>query len=602
MRTKAFSPSVLACTAVSAAALVLSPALSRPAQACGGFWCSQTAPVNQSAEQILFVDNPDSTVTAVIQISYVGPSTKFAWVIPIPGNPKVEVSSNTAFQRLDTATAPEYNLEVHVQGMCLPNTFPQYAAADSVGLAGGTAAPPTAKSAVMVIAEGSVGPYDYTVINVDPMAKDPADVATKWFTANGYDLTSLDSKVLSPYLADGLNLLAFKLTKGQQTGAIRPVMLTYDSKLPMIPIRPTAVAAQDDMGIKVWVAGPKQAVPENYKSLVINEALINWFSYQQNYDQVVTAAANEAGGQGFVTELAGPSAKYKDLVFSAMDKAQLQMLSSMTYASGIDAIFMANNYYRGWDGWKEAIAGATTLPAGVSIDDFGRNPDMYRGTAQVDTAKFFQLLDEKVVKPVADTAALVATVPYLTRLYSTMSSDEMTVDPAFTYNGDLADVSNIHTAKQYIQCSPKIAQYDAPWRIELPQGGVIVGTGGQGGYDWPVAEGSMPANLKIVMLSTSGSGKVVTDNSGMIGTMLFKTAGMMASPAAMAPPPKTGVMIGGDQKVTLKDMPTSTSNPTSMGAGSGSSCAVSAVGASRGAWLALLLPAWVLALRRRRSQ
>ena len=44
-------------------------------------------------------------------------------------------------------------------------------------------------------------------------------------------------------MSGGLNLLAFKLTSGTDVGAIRPVTLTYESKLPMIPIRPTAVAA-----------------------------------------------------------------------------------------------------------------------------------------------------------------------------------------------------------------------------------------------------------------------------------------------------------------------------------------------------------------------
>ena len=31
-----------------------------------------------------------------------------------------------------------------------------------------------------------------------------------------------------------------------------------------------------------------------------------------------------------------------------------------------------------------------------------------------------------------------------------MSADEMTVDPAFDYNADLAQVSNVHIAKQII--------------------------------------------------------------------------------------------------------------------------------------------------------
>jgi hypothetical protein len=635
MKISTKSPWVMASAAACAAGLLLSPLMSHPAHACGGFWCSQTAPVNQAAEEIIFVDNPDSTVTAIIQIKYVGPSQKFAWVIPMPGKPTVDVSSNTAFQRLDNATAPQYRLEVTVEGMCMQQYYPTAFGNTATGASAPQAgAAMDSKSAVTVIDMGSVGPYDYTTIAVDPSlaGKDAAKVATDWFTANGYDLTTLDSAVLSPYLNDGLNLLAFKLTKGTDTGAIRPVVLTYESKLPAVPIRPTAVAAQDDMGIQIWVVGPSQAIPDNYKSLVINEALIDWLSgpqymtgtlpatgpgalkpvggpgfypYSQkpsNYDAVVTAAANEAGGQGFVTELGAKSADYKDLVWSSMDDQTFAMISSQSYADGIDAIFMANQYYRGWDGWKDAIQGATTLPAGVTIDEFGRNPDMYRGTAKVDTTMFFKLLNEKVVKPVADTAMMMVKAPYLTRLYSTMSSDEMTVDPAFNYNAELADVSNVHTAKQFIECSPNLYPYDAPWRIELPQGGVIVGKGN--GNQWPVAEGSMPANLKIVQLSSTGPGKVVTDNSGSIGAMLFKTAGTTGTGTAMTEPPKTGVMIGGTQMVTPNAQTNPTHGTTAPRPSGSNKCSVSRVGEGRSSALALLLPlvGAVLAMRRRRPQ
>jgi hypothetical protein len=47
----------------------------------------------------------------------------------------------------------------------------------------------------------------------------------------------------------------------------------------------------------------------------------------------------------------------------------------------------------------------------------------------------------------------------------------------------------------------------APWRIELPQGGVIVGEGTP--FAWPVEHDAMPANLKVVQLTESGSGTVV---------------------------------------------------------------------------------------------
>ena len=52
--------------------------------ACGGFFCSFLAPVRQAAERILFAVDEDSTVTAHVQISYVGEAQKFSWVLPLP--------------------------------------------------------------------------------------------------------------------------------------------------------------------------------------------------------------------------------------------------------------------------------------------------------------------------------------------------------------------------------------------------------------------------------------------------------------------------------------------------------------------------------------
>ncbi len=608
----------------SVAALLISPAMSHSAHAFGGIWSSPTARVKQAAEEIVFVDNPDSTVTAIVQMHYAGPSEKFAWGIPLPGRPVVGFSSDTVFRRLDAATAPEYWLEVTVEGTCLQKHDPPDAAlAVDSGTDGAPSAPDTAAAPVVMIDQGAVGPYDYANITVDPARAHPAKAATDWFAKNGYDLTRFDSKVLTPYLREGLNLLAFKLTKGTDVGAIRPVILTYESKLPMIPIRPAAVAAQDDMGIEVWVIGPSQAVPDNYKSLVLDEARIDWLSSRRyvagtlpaggtgpfgpniskpsNYDAVVSAAADEAGGQGFVTELAGAASQYRDKVWSRLDEQEFPMISSQRYADGIDAILAANRHFGGWDGWRDAIRGATTLPADVSIDDFSRSPDRYRGVAKVDAAKFFRLLDERVIKPVVDTAAMLFRAPYLTRLYSTMSAGEMTVDPRFNYNLDLAQVSNVHVAKQLIQCSPTLNQRDAPWRIKLPQGGVVVGKGSDA---WPVAEGSLPANLKIVTLSTRGSGTVVKDNSEEIGTKLVQAAGTTGSRIEMFHPPRNGLLIGGTQIVATpaQTEPTpSDSPPSSPKPSGGSKCSVSQVGAGEGFALALGSPLAVVILAIRDS-
>src|SRR5450432_3955351 len=104
------------------AAFAASALLPKVASACGGFFCNQAQPVNQAAEGIIFADNGDGTVTAVIQIQYQGPSKNFSWLLPISSVPKADsdigVASNLAMQRLQTATNPSYSLTTTVEGTC----------------------------------------------------------------------------------------------------------------------------------------------------------------------------------------------------------------------------------------------------------------------------------------------------------------------------------------------------------------------------------------------------------------------------------------------------------------------------------------------------
>ena len=68
-------------------AMIACLGLSPPARACGGFFCSQV-PVDQSGENIVFaVDG--TTVTAYIQISYVGAAEQFAWILLEFADPSV---------------------------------------------------------------------------------------------------------------------------------------------------------------------------------------------------------------------------------------------------------------------------------------------------------------------------------------------------------------------------------------------------------------------------------------------------------------------------------------------------------------------------------
>jgi hypothetical protein len=336
---------------------------------------------------------------------------------------------------------------------------------------------------------------------------------------NGYDVPSSAPQLLGPYLSQGLYLLALRLTKGADTGSIRPIVLTYQGSQPSIPLKLTAVAANDDMGVLAWVLGASRAVPENYLSLELNEARINWFNAASNYNSVVTEAANDAGGQGFVTEFAGATKPLAGQIWTTSDEAGWTGLQAGSSSPGFELFASANTLYGTWDGFWDAARAAVTLPGGQSFDDFKACPGCYQ--VQLSPAAFLAELDKSVVQPVKRVQALVDAHPELTRLYTTLSADEMTLDPLFTFNADLPDVSNVHTATRIIACNPSVTQFAAPWRIEFPQGGVVWGTATDANSGtWPTELSTLPPNRSITRAAASGTGKVLEDNQDAINTQL----------------------------------------------------------------------------------
>jgi len=507
------------------AAWAASAWLPSTALACGGFFCNSAQPVNQAAEGIIFADNGDGTVTAVIQIKYQGPSQNFSWLLPISSVPKVDsdigVASDLAFQRLQAATNPNYTLTTTIEGTCAQDKFN-----GAPGSAGSPSAGPTVSDSggrgngVTVEASGVVGAFEWTVISLDKSTAKPADVAVAWLKDNGYDVPSIGPEKLGPYLEAGLYLLALKLTKGADTGSIRPIVLTYEGTRASIPVKLTAVAANDDMGVLAWVLGKSRSVPQNYLSLELNEARINWFNASSNYNSVVIDAANDAGGQGFVTEFAGATSRFKNVIWTLSDDATWNNFKSSISQSFSEFFNRAYGQYGQWDGFWDATRSAVTLPTGIAFEDFKLCPNCYAGQLQFSPATYLAALEKSVILPVKLVQNLVDAQPEMTRMYTTLSADEMTLDPLFTFNPDLPEVNNLHTANRIIECSPDVNSFEAPWRIELPQGGVIRGQGNQGVGVWPAPLNALPPNRAIVRTGASGTGKVVENNSDAIDDLL----------------------------------------------------------------------------------
>jgi len=518
-----------------------------PAHACGGFFCNNVQPVNQAAERIIFSQAEDGTVTAVIQIQYSGEADSFAWVLPVTGTPEVRVSSNLAFQRLQASTNPQYTLTTRIEGSCR-DVDSRSSPSTGVFLSSDALSRPDSGSGVSVLSEGSVGPYDFIVINVDPMTPRASDSAVAWLQANDFQIDESAADRLEPYLATGMNLMAFRLTKGNSTGSIRPVEITFGRGQASIPIRPTAVAAVADMGVMVWVLGAHRAVPINYASLELNEALINWLNPTLNYNSVVTEAANQAGGQGFVTELAGTSASLSQVIYPSFEReawTELTRGGAGAWTGREGELFnSALRRFAQFDGLREALRATIALPSPeVTYEQILSCPNCYYDFAVTDIpgfepATFLAALEENVIEPMERTSAFFDARPYVTRLYTTMSAEEMTRDPAFDFNADLPELSNVHTAERVIECSPSINQFEAPWRVSLASGETLRGRGNT----WPLSTtGTVPANRTIRRYETTGEGEVIVDNAATIGAAILENNARIPGP-----PPSAATGGGGD--------------------------------------------------------
>jgi uncharacterized protein (TIGR03382 family) len=508
-------------TVVSIAGLVAAPS---DAEACGGTFCNTQQPVNQTAENIIFSKNDDGTVTAIVQIMYQGPSESFAWLLPVSGTPEVGVSSSNAIQRLVQRTNPQFNLNTTVVGECKQRNLDNAGNNGSFDAGAVQDASSNADSGVTVVDQGTVGPYDYTTISVSENAQDPAQDALDWLTDNDYDLMDTGPELIRDYLDDGMNLIAFKLTKSAQTGDIRPVSLTYPAELPMIPIKLTSVAANDNMGVRVFVLGEERAIPSNYKSLELNWAVINWLQRGSNYDSVVSQAADEANGQGFVTEYANTSTTIDQVVWSDTADSRWQQLDDASqWENRHGELIMETMRSFGFlDGMTRAVDQTVPLPQGVTPAQLVQAPfSVYDSTdtniSGFNPQVFLDAVRENVIEPMRDTEAVIDSRPYVTRLYTTMSAGDMTLDPMFDFNPTLGHVDNVHSADRTVYCSSFVTRAEAPWETVLPDGRVVHGTGNT----WPIrlSDGA-PASEEIRQDNNMNEGEVVEDNTGEIEDMV----------------------------------------------------------------------------------
>ncbi len=515
-----------------------------PAEACGCFAPPDpSVPIVQAGERILFA-HKDGVVTAHIQIQYQGKPGDFGWLLPLPAVPTdrngkdgIELGVDELFTQLISTTQPKYRMNrVYEQcgsGLSRNAAFGASEAAGSAadGIGADMGAPPQAPTPLVI--KDSIGPYDYAVLKADSK-----DLMFNWLKDNKYFVPTGTEGAVNPYIRPGAYFLALKLKAGLSAGDLQPVVLRYKSDLPMIPIILTSVAATPNMGVQVWMLGAGRAIPRNFYHTVINDAQIDWLTAGRNYNDVIIKAVGEAEGKhAFVTEFAGsPQVMRGVLDRPGRFDALLTLTSTtdpVTFVEKALGMFVLNSQL------TTLLSRALPLPSALAATgvtpatyyqqirfylqtDRVQHPEKYTDIA-ASLADFPNqarpLADDlrtKIAEPTLDAAALFNQHSTMTRLYSTLSPEDMNKDPVFSYNPSLPPYPNEHTATLTYHCGGFFSsQRYSSATLELPSGlhrefSIDQVNGGT----YPAIDA--PYSEQIQILRETGEPEIVVDNSDAI--------------------------------------------------------------------------------------
>lgn len=167
-------------------------------------------------EQKAVVFFSKGTEQLIISPSYEGSASSFAWLIPVPSRPKVEILKGAIFHELAKLVIPKR-----------PDTKGRGDLQTAVPKAAG----------VTVIERKTVGAYDVSVLSATD-----SQALMKWLATNKYHLPPMAEGPVRGYIADKWTFVACRVktpsnAKGLQTGTLAPLRFTFKTKKPVYPLK-----------------------------------------------------------------------------------------------------------------------------------------------------------------------------------------------------------------------------------------------------------------------------------------------------------------------------------------------------------------------------
>jgi hypothetical protein len=246
---------------------------------------SRAFAIPEIPDQQALIHYAQGTETLVIETSFVGEDTNFAWIVPLPSPAKITPVSAGLFPTLQTIFQPKIVLSVKPYWLALPigavvvwlvrrvrrESFftllilgilllilallllPALGRAGSRSAAGRVA---STMASVRVLNRQNAGLFDTVTVQ----SQDPASLLS-WLDENGFKTPTNIAPVIADYVHAGWVFAAARLQSEPALGITRathPLAFTFKTTHPVYPLRLTAVATKA-CRIDLYVFGPSRA-------------------------------------------------------------------------------------------------------------------------------------------------------------------------------------------------------------------------------------------------------------------------------------------------------------------------------------------------------
>jgi hypothetical protein len=166
----------------------------------------------------------------ILQVSFKGTASQFAWLVPTPTRPKLAAAAPGIFDDLYQVTASR------VQYWLNADQATHFSVESHAGAKGGIEAAPS----VRVLERRSVAGYDVSVLKATR-----ADDLLDWLRKNGYQVTDRAAPILAEYIQKDWVFSAARIDTrelnvgGSQSveGLLQPLQLDFAAKEPVYPLK-----------------------------------------------------------------------------------------------------------------------------------------------------------------------------------------------------------------------------------------------------------------------------------------------------------------------------------------------------------------------------